>query len=67
MGGANHRGAGQPPPYTTNPRRGGRGPRTRGPPPPYMSHENIAEPLIEVDPSTSTTFFNDQLYCILGR
>ena len=50
MGGANHRGAGQPPPYTTNPRRGGRGPRTRGPPPPYMSHENIAEPLIEVDP-----------------
>jgi len=49
MGGANHRGAGQPPPYTTNPRRGGRGPRTRGPPPPYMSHENIAEPLIEDD------------------
>ena len=44
MGGAR---AGQPPPYSTNPRRGRA--RGRGPPPPYMSHENIAEPLLNVE------------------
>jgi len=33
---------GQPPPYSTTPRRG----VGRGPPPPYMSNENIAEPLL---------------------
>ena len=38
-----------PPPYSTNPRRG-RGLRGgRGPPPPYVSQENIAEPLLEDD------------------
>jgi len=44
-------GPAQPPPYSTNPRRLGRGLRqgARGPPPPYMSHENIAEPLLEDD------------------
>ena len=43
-------GPAQPPPYSTNPRRQGRGLRQgRGPPPPYMSHENIAAPLLEDD------------------
>ena len=44
-------GPAQPPPYSTNPRRQGRGLRqgARGPPPPYMSHENIAAPLLEDD------------------
>ena len=43
-------GPGGPPPYSTHPRRGGRGgSRGRGPPPPYMSNENLADPLLNAE------------------